>query len=388
MRKQILPSEFIDSAIETYLPKIQVRSQLIYILLLLGVTGALMSLPFIKVDVSVQAPGVVRTLNEKTELPSLVSGRVRSVRAGENQMVQAGDTLFTVDSDELNSRLDLSIFDEQETAQRMADLRKLVRITDGNLYDHHRLNTGLYAQQLNVLRSQAQENIFAQQKTESELASDQKLYAEKVISRRELDNKEYELAKLKAEYESLFRRQTSQWEADLNQWRLQNKQKQSEREQLNEQKRFYTVIAPVNGHLQQVSGKYEGSYVQNGENLGVISPDSSLLVECYVLPRDIGLLQIGMRVRFQMDAFNYNEWGLVNGEVIEIAKDFTLVNEQPVFKVKCALDQTALSLKNGYTAYLMKGMTLQARFIVTNRSLFQLLYDKVDDWVNPRVKPA
>jgi len=33
-----------------------------------------------------------------------------------------------------------------------------------------------------------------------------------------------------------------------------------------------------------------------------------------------------------------------------------------------------------------KGMTLQARFIVTKRSLWQLLYDKVDDWANPNIR--
>jgi len=43
-------------------------------------------------------------------------------------------------------------------------------------------------------------------------------------------------------------------------------------------------------------------------------------------------------------------------------------------------------LKNGYEGKLKKGVTLQARFVVTERSLWQLLYDKVDDWVNPNIK--
>jgi len=42
-------------------------------------------------------------------------------------------------------------------------------------------------------------------------------------------------------------------------------------------------------------------------------------------------------------------------------------------------------LKNGYEGKLKKGVTLQARFVVTERSLWQLLYDKVDDWVNPNI---
>jgi HlyD family secretion protein len=125
--------------------------------------------------------------------------------------------------------------------------------------------------------------------------------------------------------------------------------------------------------------------VQAGETLLVISPDSNLLAECYVSPKDIGLLKVGMPVNFQVDAFNYNEWGLLPGEITDIANDFTLMNEQPVFKVKCQLLKKSLALRNGYAANLKKGMTLRGRFVVTQRTLFQLLYDTIDDWVNPKV---
>ncbi|MEJ5265646.1 MAG: HlyD family secretion protein, partial [Bacteroidales bacterium] len=40
-------------------------------------------------------------------------------------------------------------------------------------------------------------------------------------------------------------------------------------------------------------------------------------------------------------------------------------------------------LKNGIKGYLKKEMTVKARFIVTNRSLFQILYQKTDKWLNP-----
>ena len=90
-----------------------------------------------------------------------------------------------------------------------------------------------------------------------------------------------------------------------------------------------------------------------------------------------------MPVRFQVDAFNYNQWGLATGNVTEISSDIYFVNEKPVFKVTCQLREDYLQLKNGYKGYLKKGMTLQARFVVAERTLWQLLYDKVDDWINP-----
>ena len=120
----------------------------------------------------------------------------------------------------------------------------------------------------------------------------------------------------------------------------------------------------------------------------MISPDQDLLVECYLSPADIGFIRDSMNVRFQFDAFNYNQWGLGKGKVMDVSNDIITRNEQPVFKVRCTLDTRELKLKNGYRGKLKKGMTLTARFQVTKRSLFQLLYDKVDDWLNPKLNKS
>ncbi len=62
---------------------------------------------------------------------------------------------------------------------------------------------------------------------------------------------------------------------------------------------------------------------------------------------------------------------------------FVLLQEKPVFMIKCSLSKDELQLKNGFKGKLKKGMTLQARFILTRRTLFQLLYDRTDSWLNP-----
>ena len=104
------------------------------------------------------------------------------------------------------------------------------------------------------------------------------------------------------------------------------------------------------------------------------------------MPKDIGFIEKDMQVLFQIDAFDYNIWGISKGQVTEIASDFLIINHRPVFKVKSKLNQPYLKLKNGYTGYLKKGMTLRARFTITERSLWQLLYDKADSWMNPMRK--
>jgi len=64
-----------------------------------------------------------------------------------------------------------------------------------------------------------------------------------------------------------------------------------------------------------------------------------------------------------------------------------LANEQTgefFFTVRCQLDRDYLSLKNGYKAQVGKGHTYTARFYLTDRTLWQLLFDRMDDWFNPR----
>jgi HlyD family secretion protein len=54
-----------------------------------------------------------------------------------------------------------------------------------------------------------------------------------------------------------------------------------------------------------------------------------------------------------------------------------------MFKLLCSLDQNFLQLKNGFKGQLKKGIVVNARFEIIERSLFDLLYDKIDDWLNP-----
>lgn len=104
-----------------------------------------------------------------------------------------------------------------------------------------------------------------------------------------------------------------------------------------------------------------------------------------VKPSDIGLIKKNQHVKFQIDAFNYNQWGLLTGKVIDIDHNITLQENQAFFKVRCSMDSKELKLKSGYKTTVSKGMTLTTQFLITRRSLFDLLFDKVDDWLNPKL---
>jgi hypothetical protein len=109
----------------------------------------------------------------------------------------------------------------------------------------------------------------------------------------------------------------------------------------------------------------------------------NLIVECYVTPSELGFLQLNDVVEFQIDAFPHNQWGLASGKILHINYDLTMVENTPMFKVICSLNETSLFLSNSICGNLRKGMTLAARFSLTKRTIFQLLFDETGDRHQP-----
>lgn len=92
-----------------------------------------------------------------------------------------------------------------------------------------------------------------------------------------------------------------------------------------------------------------------------------------------------MRVKVQIESFNYNEWGTLQGYVQHISSDYIRNNNgESYYKVKCKLTKNYLELRNSKRkGYVKKGMAGIVHFVVTRRSLFNLLYKNIDEWANP-----
>jgi multidrug efflux pump subunit AcrA (membrane-fusion protein) len=117
-----------------------------YWLILAGVSGALASLPLIKVDVSVRAPGLVRPLTERTELRPAGSGQIAEVLVRENDRVYAGQPLLVLRSRNLEERLARNRAQQAERATLIADSVLLTANAREETQRKGNFNCGLYGQ--------------------------------------------------------------------------------------------------------------------------------------------------------------------------------------------------------------------------------------------------
>lgn len=378
VQMKIFPAGVIENSVEKHFHDYHPQTKAIYLTLLGAVFITFIALFYIKVDISVRSPGAFRSISERSEIRASVNGVIETVFVAENTAVKAGQPLFKVNAQQVNEK---SSLESNHYAEIQAQLHDLEIITGST---EQPLSTRMYRQQYNLYQQRITDARMKMNVASRAYNRYAALYKGKVVSSAEFEKYEYEKNAAEGELSLIKQEQFSQWHGDLSALRLQLQELQSSRLVTAQERGLYTVHAPVNGYIQQLKGIQSGSFVSAGELLGEITPDSTLIAETYVATRDIGLLKKGTPVRMQVDAFDYNSWGMLTGTVQSVSEDvFTDEGQTPFFKVRCQLASPVLQLRNGYKAQVKKGMTLQARFLVTRRTLYQLLYDKIDDWLNP-----
>lgn len=211
------------------------------------------------------------------------------------------------------------------------------------------------------------------------------LFEAEVISELQYEEAKLPYDQARAEIDLFVERNKAKWELAVMECEEELAHLSNQMGQIQEELTKRYVTSPVSGTLQNVVVTEAGQFVHSGTKVAELSPGDSLMVRCFVSPTDIGLLRVGQVCNFRVDAFNYNEWGMVSGTIRQISNDVYVLDNTPFFEVRCSLSERYLKLGNGFEGNLMKGMTVQANFLVANRSLYQLLYDKVDDWMNPNM---
>ena len=296
-------------------------------------------------------------------------------------MVTRGDTLLLFDQSEIDDEVQNLTKRRDQLLGFIRDLEQLIRnepaLADGDL------GSSLYQIQLLRFRSsrkklQLQKSLADQQHHRQKI-----LYEKQAISAMEYEQYQADVDRLKAELELLAQDWKNQWQESLVKFKDELQQLNLKERQVNLQRTRFVLLAPESGELHHVTNTTPGQYLAEGQKIAELSVQGQFIATCWIPPKDIGLLKPEMSGKFRVDSFNSNEWGFLTGAITGISSDAYFINNKPFFRVDCALDEHTLTLENGFIGKLKKGMTFQAHFKIAKRSLWDLLYDKADDWLNP-----
>jgi len=375
--KTIFPKEILEYTSELHRYKFLKKSQMIYLILLLSLICMSTALPFIKIDLYSSSAGMIRPSKERNTITSPIKGKINQVYIVENSFVKKGDTLLTLDDSSVSQELVLVKEQLDSLTLYIHDLKlmyhsKLIRMDSlkTTLYKSQFLR---YNQKLKALREKSQRQL-AQFKRQNHL------YKKGVIAKIEIETATFELDKTHNDFIYFQKHQKSLWLDQLQQKTADLRLASSKLLTLKKNKDLHFIISPSTGSIQDFKGFEKNNFLYTGSAIADISPQTDLMVECYVSPSKIGLLKNNHPVKFQIDAFHHNRWGSASGQIVRINQDVSNINNLPMFKVLCSMNETSLFLNKTIKGSLQKGMTLKALFFLDNRSLFELLFDELEDW--------
>ena len=379
-------SEFIraEKSIEVYLAGFSPFTRIFYLSLILIVLFGLAMLPFCYVNVITRTEGIIRPFQERTVVRSLMSATIQSVHCKDGDLVKKGDTLIVFQQLAYAAQ-------KKYISQKIENCEKLIYdlrlLTQHGLWQDstisNRLQTSVYRSQYLYFYDQLQEKNILSKKLQKDIHLYDPLVRDKVIAQNEFADIRFQLLQASAVFQSQISRQISQWETELIEQQRQLIEFQTEKRNLVVNAQSYIIKAPITGTVLMQEPLYAGGSVLPSGELLSISPEQDLIVECWMSPADMVTIYHGQTITYSIPEIRNQMSTRLEGTVISIAEDYTLVNNKPMFKIRCSLNPKKVQLQNGFSYSLSRGLLLETRFILARKSYWELMYQQLYDWFNP-----
>ncbi|MBF2005992.1 MAG: HlyD family efflux transporter periplasmic adaptor subunit [Chlorogloeopsis fritschii C42_A2020_084] len=151
---------------------------------------------------------------------------------------------------------------------------------------------------------------------------------------------------------------------------------QGQLEQAQKQRQQETIEASVSGTIYRI--KATKGPVQAGEELLSILPDGEeLLLEVKVLNRDIGFIRDGMKAKVKMATFPFQEFGTVDGEVVQVSPNAIVDKELGlVFPTRIKLNKHSIMVRGKEVAFT-PGMAASGEIVTRKKSVLTFILEPV-----------
>ncbi|MFN0055522.1 MAG: HlyD family efflux transporter periplasmic adaptor subunit [Planctomycetales bacterium] len=149
-----------------------------------------------------------------------------------------------------------------------------------------------------------------------------------------------------------------------------------------------TLRAPVDGRIGKVLVRHPGEAVTRGQVVMTLIPvDMPLVMEIRIAHRDVGMVDVGMPVKFKFDAFPHVEHGVIDGVLTDIvpeAEGLVQGSGAPGFYRAYGTLQQEYFIVKDRQAPLLPGMSATAEIITEDKSLLSLLLTPLEEYRKSR----
>lgn len=239
--KTIFPKEIIEYTTESHFVRFNSKVKIIYLLVLVLLVSFVVILPLVKVPVTQQSRGVVRSLNENNNIISAVYGQIAENRMYENLLVNKGDTLLVLNVEKLDNEVNSLLNNLSRNKGYMEDLELLLSLKPETL------QTFLYQNELEEYKQNIIELDADIKQKRNDFDLNKTLYAKEVLARVDFEKVEYSYQQALQKKELYLKQKKLKWQTNLKDIVDENVDLESRISQINKEKLNYVITAPLAG---------------------------------------------------------------------------------------------------------------------------------------------
>ena len=333
---------------------------------------------FGKIDDVVKVKGIIRTKENVSTVKNVISGKIIEKSFMPGQKVNKGDFLYSVDPSIYKAQKDSLTSEKNNLKERLNGLEQVLEsyksnknlVNKNNLVAHSRYQSFLN----NVEKLEIQKNI-AYEALKDEKNLPENLRNPQVIKQKQMqyDYNIKNLESYKADfYNSIIEERDKLELSFFND--IQELQK------LESSFEFLKVYAPVSGFIQELSNLNLGDYIVSGESVLNIIPNDSenFRVEMMVLPKDMGKITTGLKVKYRLSAFPYFEYKGAEGKIVAVDPDIRSSGNQLYYTVYADINRVVFENRHGDSFPIRAGLDTTCRIVMKNDSILFFLLKKLD----------
>ena len=315
-------------------------------LIVLG-SGGIIASSLIKIDEVITVTGQLKPTAGVTEVKSPAGGLIRKVYKSEGDSIKEGELIVEFDTRKAEEEIKNTTKQLKEIELTYKSGLRAMEAKKSAIVKSLETNKNILGR-MEVLQSQGavEENTLLQQR-------------DKVFS---MQVQIQEVVEQIVQNKSNYERTKSELEARQQQSMIQ--------------KQYEQVFATTEGIAFQVAASTNG-VLPIGETIMKIVPQKNLKGEVSITNKDIGFVRLGQKTQVRVDAFNFTQFGYLNGIIYSIGADAEMPNDNNstfTFPVEIELERNYL-MTNGIKIPLKSGMSITANIKLREKRLISVVSD-------------
>jgi multidrug resistance efflux pump len=332
--------------------------------------GAASVLFFGKMDETVEGFGLVNP-GVQREVAPRISGIVSRVYVEEGERVSEGDTLFTIDSEEVE-------FDVRRAENALVQARSALERSE----DEYENLTSTRSYELGVILADLNEAEENREYYRKNFERVKELHEKGLVDAQEFERQRLQYESSKSYYNVLksrsrilktqLKRQIEERRRDLG---------LAERSYQLAQKRLKNTVvtSPINGVIMTPQpDDLEGTMVNRGQQAINIASFDDYMFTVDINETDITEVYKGQEAKIFINSYPHREYKVFRGEVKRIASVPRIQGRQALFEVNVRINQPWVEDENGERVKLKYGLMGRAEVIVKpSVRLYKILFDAI-----------